>query len=228
MKLLNKYRCLDIFRGVLPKIGLMPSSKVVIFSCFILFYASNTKPVLGQTLLHASSMIHYDFISQQGPGYDITFFVKGNVGFRLTHVSDFSFLETSDRVDNTVLESRFKGDLYIPMLIKTLDYKTFNEGPQKIFDFITGYLGVGYNELDIILDQTVYSAESDTLTSEERTGGAKTSLTAFSFGIYGGEDIVVIDGRIQLLKGTIEASDDLNKEKEYQKWRMVLAIGIGF
>ncbi len=200
--------------------------KLVLFLPLCLFLISSN--LVAQPMFHISSMIHYELMNQDWPGYDITMIYKSNLGIRYSHMQDVSFLETVSDEDGAVKRNNFEGDLKLFMFLKMLDFKTFQEGPANVFDFITGYVGVGYNALELTLTQKEYYAVANNLAEKTREETVNSQVGALSIGLYGGDSILVIDLRLRYIKGVVEASDYENKENYFDRWMFIVGLGIGF
>ena len=116
----------------------------------------------------------------------------------------------------------------MPMLLKTLDFKTFEGSNKGPFDFLTAYVGVGYSGEKVKIIKKSYTVEDDAFIQEKFREKAKSSTRAASFGFYGGEKFLVVDTRVVYYRGEIRESKLLNDSEKFSRWVVLLGIGIGF
>lgn len=172
-------------------------------------------------------MVHYELMEQNWPGYDLTLIFQNSYGLRFSLMQEMEFLETISDEDGSVKKNNFEGDLKLPMFLKMLDFKTFEEGPAKVFDFVSAYVGVGYNTLELTMNQKKYYASAGELVKKTRDETVHSKVGAFSVGMYGGDSFLVIDFRLRYIRGTIESSDYVKEENEFDKWMMIVSLGFG-
>lgn len=180
----------------------------------------------AQQPIHFSAAIGYDFFNQYWPCYDITLLVNNSWGLRYSEVSDITFISTIN-VDQTINQIDIKGDIQLPYFLKTLDFTSFREGTNQVFDFLTAYWGLGYNNLELTVIQREYAANSNSIQKTKREDTVSTSVTALTFGLYGGDRFLVIDFRLVYFKGTIPSSELIDKQ-EFDKWMLSVSFGIAY
>ena len=173
-------------------------------------------------------MVSYDLLNQHDPEFDVTLLFYGNWGIRYSVIDHFKFLHLSEADESSFKDSEFEGNIKLPILLKTIDYKTFGDTKGKIFDFITAYAGLGYNHQELKLTQDQYDAQASTLQKSTRSETVQSSLTALTFGFYGGESFLVIDLRLLFLMGKTEASSLVDQQNNFSNWLMTMSVGIGF
>ncbi len=152
---------------------------------------------------------------------------QNSYGLRYSLIQEMEFLETITEEDGSVKKNNFEGDLQLPMVLKMLDFRTFEESPSKVLDFVSAYVGVGYNTLELTMNQKEYYAEAGKLVKKTRKETVNSSVGAFSIGMYGGDSFLVIDFRLRYLRGTIESSEYVKEENEFDKWMMIVSLGFG-
>lgn len=182
---------------------------------------------MAQQLVHFSAMVHYELMEQKWPGYDLTLIFQNSYGLRFSLMQEMEFLETIAEEGGSVKQNSFEGDLQLPMVLKMIDFKTFREGPSKVFDFVSAYVGVGYNTLELTMNQKEYYVETGNLAKVTRDETVNSRVGAFSIGIYGGDSFLVIDFRLRYIRGVIESSDYVKDENEFDKWMMIVSLGFG-
>lgn len=198
------------------------------FSMLCLALILLAKTAFAQSPLHTSVMLNYDLLEQKGPGYDLTLLYKGIWGVRYTLIEDLTFLDAVEGSNESVNSYTFQGDLMLPMVIKTIDYKSFAPSSSKIFDFLTAYVGFGYNNLDLELTLNQYTARESSLEKTTVQELVKSSVSAVVFGIYGGERFLVIDTRLLYVKGKTDTSESLDDRYEHDNIMLLISLGFGF
>jgi hypothetical protein len=195
----------------------------------VIFYLSLIlHPALLQALqpIHLSATAGYDLFNQYWPCYDITLLINNRWGIRYSEVTDVTFLTTLEE-GQSVKHNEVRGDIQLPILIKTLDYTSFPEDGGKVFDFLTAYWGLGYNKFELTVVQREYHASSNSLGRVSREETVYSPVTALTFGLYGGDSFLVVDFRLLYLRGSIDSSD-LADKTEFDKWLMLFSLGIAF
>ena len=182
----------------------------------------------AQRNFHVSAMTNYDLLGLNGPGFDLTLLYNGNWGLRYTIMEDISFLDFVEESNSSISQIKLQGDLKLPMVFKTIDYRAFEKSKTKVFDFLTAYVGVGDNNLELSLTVDEYQAEANTLQKNSYHEVVNSPISAAAFGLYGGERFLVIDVRLLFIKGKTESSDTIDEQYDYETWMMLISLGIGF
>ncbi len=191
---------------------------------------SKSSLLIAQTGIHASVSINYELTEGYWPGYDFTLIYGRLIGLRMTIIPDFMFSEDTEIVfkDNTLSSFECKGDLKMPMVLKTLDYRSLQGAGKVAFDFLTAYIGIGYNELETEITKKVYSTETNNLHETTIQETVKTPVYSTAFGMYGGEKFLFIDTRLMYIKGESKKGDVINEQVSFDRWMVMFSIGIGF
>lgn len=194
--------------------------------CIILIPAT----LVGQNLFHISLMANYECTDGYWPGYDVTLLFSDFGGIRYTSIPDVSLFEAVDEDDDnvTIAHIEMRDKLEIPMLFKTLDFRSFGHETKTFFDFITAYYAIGYNESELSVSGRSYSSSSDRLSTKPLNETVKTNLKAAAFGIYGGERFVFIDARVMYIMGHAEEGEQIRHAHDFDKWMIFFAVGVGF
>lgn len=203
---------------------LSASKHLLLLPCCLLLFSPISS---AQQLIHFSAMVHYELMEQKWPGYDLTLIFQNRYGLRYSLMQEMDFLETISDEDGSVKKNSFEGDLHLPMVLKMLDFKTFKEGPAQVFDFVSAYVGVGYNTLELTMNQKEYYADGGNLVKTTRDETVNARVGAFSIGMYGGDSFIVIDLRLRYIRGTVDSSDYVDEENEFDKWMMIVSLGFG-
>lgn len=196
--------------------------------CLFVFHAKTC--LTAQMKLNLSATINYELTEGYFPGYDFTILVNESWGIRMTHLPDFKFLETGKPIANSssVTVHEIKGDLDFPMALKLIDYMSYQNNTSIPFDYLTAYVGMGYNKVNPKRVQRKFISNGTAIVEQRTVETVEIPVTAFAFGFYGGQRFLVIDGRIMYLKGTAEKSNLVESKHEFSQWLLLFSIGIGF
>jgi len=205
-----------------------------LFKICILFLAliqiQSKAHLTAQTKINLSATMNYELINGYFPGYDLTLLINKSWGIRMTSLPDFIFLETGKPITNTssVIINEIQGDLNFAMALKLIDYLSYQNNASIPFDYLTAYIGMGYNRVNPKLTQRKFFIQNSIINEQRNYETVEIPVTALSFGFYGGQSFLVIDGRIMYLKGKTEDSQFLESKYELDQWLFLLSIGIGF
>lgn len=179
---------------------------------------------------HLSYMGNYDLTKSQLKGDDLTMIFGKNVGLRYSRINAFDFVETGSNLggSQSIHSYAIKGDYKMPMLLKMVDYKSFQGNKKGPFDFLTAYYGLGFANLDLQIHKTAYSASGGDLIRTWETENVNAPVYAASVGFYGGEKFMVIDTRLRYIKGEIKNSQLLEDQVKFDDWSIIFSLGVGF
>jgi hypothetical protein len=193
-----------------------------------LFFLLIAKETPAQGSIQISAMTNYDLLGAYGPGFDLTMLIQESWGLRYTLMADMVFLDITEANAGAVSQIEYKGDLKLPMILKTIDYRSFGKTGSSVFDFLTAYMGLGYNNLELSMTRKVYQADTNTMVKSTSYETVNSPTTAAAFGLYGGERFLVVDARLMLVKGKTDTSDLIDDQYEYEAWMLLISFGIGF
>lgn len=204
--------------------------KVSIFLATVIFSFFTATHATYAFDYHLSYMGNYDVTRGTFGGEDFTVILAKNVGVRYSRINKFEFIEEDTNLtgSNGVYSYKVEGDYKMPMILKMVDYKSFEGGNKGPFDFLTAYFGVGYANLDMKISKKTYSASGGQMVLSNSSENVNTPVYATSVGFYGGEKFVVVDTRLRYLKGEIKDSDIVDHKIKFDDWSIIISLGVGF
>lgn len=207
--------------------------KVNIFFLSLLvigFCVFGGRPLQAQFIVHSSAMVNGEILNGHWPGYDFTFIVNQGWGGRYTVIPRVLFAESAlEQEGNQVSTYNVEGDFRMPMILRTLDYRSFaNTSDKGPFDFLTGYTAFGVANVKMEVKKELYSPQSSSLVHQSLKEEVEVPVQSFAFGFYGGEKFMVIDARLLYLRGTISSSDLIDEDVKFNHWMLIFSLGVGF
>lgn len=198
-------------------------STALLAAVFLLFPLKQSEAVSN---FHFSTMVNYELTEEYWPGWDLTLLYNNQWGVRYTNISDVLFLESKKETNDSLDNIELAGELRLPMILRTMDYNTFEGGNKTVFDFITAYMAFGYNSYDIDETHKVYSALAGNLVKDTIKDSLNTEVMATAIGIYGGERFLVIDTRILYYRGETKKSNVSGDKYTFNDWMLVIRLAI--
>ncbi len=185
---------------------------------------------IAQSRFHFSMTTGYEITRGYLPGYDFTFFYNNGWGVRYTIIPDVEFSERTEfeSFPNSVSAYDLTGDLALPILLRTIDYRSFNKQSAIPFDFLTAYAGIGYQDINAELSTHNYTINSNQLAQSVAKTNVDVPVTLFVFGFYGGEKFLVIDSKLIFFKGAVNLDQFSGKQINFDHWLLQISAGIGF
>lgn len=173
----------------------------------------------------------YELTKEYLPVYDLTFIYMQVLGLRYSLIPDFQFEEDKEvvRDSDNVSVYTISGDYEMSSLVYVIESKRLSGGgTQGPFDFLAAYMAIGYNDTEITLNETRYSAVDNEIQTENDTEKTKIPIYALSFGFLGGEKFMAIDAKITYIRGELEDRGVAGKKIEFSHWLIVFSLGLGF
>ena len=203
--------------------------KSVILSIFVFFIFTGNS-IFGLTNLHVSLAVNYEVSESYWSGYDFTMIFNQAWGFRYTNIPNFQFVDNAgpETDANSVSLISYKGTLEMPMVLRTIDFKAFENSNRSALDFITAYVAVGFNNINAELTRQEFSAVPDSIVKKSITQKTNAPTYACAFGLYAGEKFLFVDSRVFYLKGKTEKTSLFSQETEFEHWLLIVSLGIGF
>lgn len=206
--------------------------KRLLFACFSCLILSGLYPInlFAQSQLHISLTTGYEITQGYSPGYDLTLLYNNLWGVRYSIIPDVQLTEKIEikRKNDSLSTYRVEGDLEIPMLLRTIDYRAFNKQNAIAVDFITAYVGIGYREIKTKLKEKIYSANGATMTVSHSETDVDAPVMAVVMGLYMGEKFVVIDSKLLYLRGEIDSAETAGERFTFDHWLIQLSAGVFF
>ncbi len=180
--------------------------------------------------LHASVVLNYEITKGYAPGYDLTLFYNQSYGLRMSVIPNVVFKKRAEiyAKNGSLSTFRIEGDFESPMLLRTIDYRSYQGKKTTPFDFLTAYVGFGFNEMKARLEQQSFIARSDMFVESDAEHEVGVSVYSFAFGFYGAEKFITLDTRLLYLRGESDIEDVLDEETSFDHWLIQFAVGIGF
>ena len=184
----------------------------------------------AQSRLHFSMTTGYEITHGYAPGYDITVLYNNRWGIRYMMIPDVQLSEKTEiqSGNDSVSAISIKGNLEIPMILRTIDYRTFNRKSAIPFDFVTAYTGVGYSNLSPRLTERKYSINGSSLTLTQTEKNVDIPVTCLVMGFYVGERFLVLDGKLLYFRGESDQSQTGGRRFSFDHWLIQISGGIFF
>jgi hypothetical protein len=196
----------------------------------LFFYLWHPFSLTAQSRFHFSVTTGFEITRGYMPGYDLTILYNNSWGMRYTIITDVEFSEGTaiEKFSDSVSAYNLRGDLQFPILLRTIDYRSFNKQSMIPFDFLTAYTGIGYQDIAATLTTRSYTINSNELTHTLIETNVNVPTTGLVFGFYGGEKFVVIDGKLIYFKGETEQKLPSGRRLSFDHWLIQISVGIGF
>lgn len=210
----------------MPNIGLF----LVLFCGTLVSLVGSTHTASAQSRFHISLTAGYEMTNGYAPGYDLTILYQGLWGARYMILPDVELTEDTELIQgsDSIAAVSVEGDLEIPMVLKTIDYRSFGDGNAIGLDFITAYVGLGYNQIKADLIQKQYTSSGGTFSLKESRMSVNVPVSALVMGLYMGERFVALDGKLLYIRGDIESGDSVAGKMPFDHWLIQLSAGIFF
>jgi len=205
------------------------SSEIVL--CGLLFFCLwHPFSLTAQSRFHFSVTTGYEITRGYLPGYDLTILYNNSWGVRYTIITDVELSEGTviENFSDSVSAYKLKADLQFPLLLRTIDYRSFNKQSVIPFDFLTAYAGIGYQDITAKLTTRNYTINSNELAQTVSETNINVPTACLVFGFYGGEKFVVIDGKLIYFRGEVEQNLPSGRQLNFDHWLIQISAGIGF
>jgi hypothetical protein len=186
--------------------------------------------IAAQTGIQLMGTAGYEFTRTYAPVYDLTLLLYQRWGIRLTHIPDFPFNDGSFSQANaaTLTVERIRGDLDLPLILRTVDYRSHAGAKNTPLDFATAYFGLGHNRLSGTSSRQSYTSVSNRFEYSVREDTVEFPVTAFTAGMCVGESFLVFDFYLLYLRGHVDSTPLLDRSFDFEHWLLTAAIGIAF
>ena len=196
----------------------------------LFFYLLNPFNLIAQSRFHFSMTAGYEITRGYQPGFDFTLLYNNSWGIRYMIIPDVEISEGTEieLFPDSVSAYDLTGDLAFPILLRTIDYRSFDKQNAIPFDFLTAYAGIGYRDINAELTTHNYSINSNQLAQNVIKTNVDVPITCFVFGFYGGERFIVIDSKLIYFKGAVNPDQFRGKHINFDHWLIQISGGIGF
>ncbi|MBT3225791.1 MAG: hypothetical protein HN580_02540 [Deltaproteobacteria bacterium] len=197
---------------------------------FLFFCLFHPFVLIAQSRFHFSVTTGYEITQGYAPGYDFTLLYNNGWGIRYTTIPGVKISEDTEIQENSdsVSAYKLKGNLEFPILLRTIDYRSFKEQSAIPFDFLTAYTGFGYNDITAELTEEEYTINSSELIQSVTKKNINVPTTFLVMGFYGGERFIVIDGKLIYFRGEANSNRTGGKQFYFDHWLIQISAGIGF
>jgi len=184
----------------------------------------------AQSKFHFSATTGYEVTQGYAPGFDFTLLYNNRWGIRYSIIPGVQMSEKAEVSSGTdfVSTHNLKGNLEFPMLLRTIDYRSFGKQNAIPFDFLTAYSGIGYSIFTAELIENRYKINDNSLIQTVSKRNIDVPTSFFVFGIYGGERFIVIDGKLLYFRGIADQKQTGSNYFEFDHWLIQISAGIGF
>ncbi len=184
----------------------------------------------AQSRFHVSLTTSYEVTQGYSPGYDITLLYNNLWGVRYSIIPSVQLTEVTEiqQQSDSISAYSVKGDLEIPMLLRTIDYRALGRKSTISIDFITAYVGIGYTETSSELTEKRYQVNGTKLEPVLSKTNVDVPLTAVVMGLYMGEKFIVIDSKLLYIRGEIDSAQTTGERFSFDHWLIQLSAGVFF
>jgi len=205
-------------------------SQIFVIIVFAVIILSSTKGRSAAATFHVSALLNYEFTESYSPGFDVNIIFRNTWGIRYSQIPNMRFGTDSetDSTGGSVSLLQAKGDYWSPMIIRTIDFRSFPPNTAHPLDFLTAYIAAGYNESPITVQKKTYTASNSTLESISLEKEIESYFYSAAFGFLGGERFFVVDAHVLYISGSINDSSFLEKSMEFDHWLIIFGFGVGF
>lgn len=179
---------------------------------------------------HFSVTAGYEVTHGYAPGYDVTILYNNRWGIRYVTIPDVLLVENTDIIesDGSFYACTAESDLKLPMILRTIDFRSTGNSGSIPLDFVTAYAGVGYGELISELTVKQYTASGSDIVINRSELTEKSPTTVMAMGLYFGERFIVVDGKVLYFQGYFDLDQPKPKQVHFNHWLMQVSIGVFF
>ncbi len=203
-----------------------------LFCCgiFLMLLAPQGLEAQALSRFHFSVTAGYEVMHGYAPGYDFTILYNSQWGVRYVTIPEVHLVENTEIIESggSFFTCTAEGDLKLPMILRTIDFRSFGNSDSIPLDFVTAYAGVGYGDVSSELTVKRYTASGSDIVVSRSKLIEKSPTTAVVIGLYFGERFIVVDGKVLYFRGYFDLDQPEQKQVHFDHWLMQLSIGVFF